>query len=45
MFGLALLDVVVIAGYLLGITSLGIWAGRRVRGTKDFFMPRKFGKA
>jgi Na+/proline symporter len=45
MFGLALLDVVVIAGYLLGITSLGIWAGRRVRGTKDFFMPRKFGKS
>lgn len=45
MFGLALLDVVVIVGYLLGITSLGIWAGRRVRGTKDFFMPRKFGKS
>ena len=45
MFGLALLDVLVIVGYLLGITSLGIWAGRRVRGTKDFFMPRKFGKS
>ncbi|MCH1507343.1 MAG: sodium:solute symporter family protein [Verrucomicrobiales bacterium] len=44
MFGLALLDAIVIVGYLLGITALGIWTGRRVRGTSDFFMPRKFGK-
>ena len=39
-----MLDTLVIAGYLLGITALGVWAGRRVRGTRDFFMPRRFGK-
>ena len=44
MFGLAPLDAIVIVCYLLGITALGIWTGRRVRGTSDFFMPRKFGK-
>ncbi len=44
MFGLALLDALVIVGYLAGITALGIWSGRRVRGTSEFFMPRKFGK-
>ncbi len=44
MFGLTLLDALVIVGYLAGITALGIWSGRRVRGTNEFFMPRKFGK-
>ena len=44
MFGLALLDAVVIVCYLFGITALGIWTGRRVHGSSDFFMPRKFGK-
>lgn len=44
MFGLTLLDALVIVGYLAGITALGIWSGRRVRGTSEFFMPRKFGK-
>ncbi|MBP84995.1 MAG: transporter, partial [Verrucomicrobiales bacterium] len=44
MFGLALLDAAVIVCYLFGITALGIWTGRRVHGSSDFFMPRKFGK-
>ena len=44
MFGLTTLDAFVIVGYLLGVTALGMWTGRRVRGTSEFFMPRKFGK-
>ena len=43
--GITLVDVVVIVVYLLGISALGIWMGRRVRGVSDFFMPRRFGKA
>ena len=44
MFGLTTLDAFVIVAYLLGVTALGMWTGRRVRGTSEFFMPRKFGK-
>ena len=43
-FGLHVLDALVVALYLLGITTLGIWAGRKVRATSEFFMPRRFGK-
>ncbi len=42
--GLHFLDALVVVLYLLGITALGIWAGRKVRATSDFFMPRRFGK-
>jgi len=44
MNGLHILDALVIVFYLLGITALGVWAGRKVKGTGDFFMPRRFGK-
>ncbi|MGB0153502.1 MAG: sodium:solute symporter family protein [Verrucomicrobiales bacterium] len=44
MKGLHLLDFSVIILYLLGITTLGVWVGRRVKGDSDFFMPRRFGK-
>jgi len=44
MTGLHSLDIVVLIAYLLGITVLGIWAGRWVRSLSDFFMPRRFGK-
>lgn len=37
-------DIAVIVLYLVGITTLGVWAGRRVRGDSEFFMPRRFGK-
>ncbi len=44
--GLSTPDVVVLAGYLTGITALGIYVSRRVRGTAGFFMgERRFGKA
>ena len=44
MLGLHTFDALVVIGYLAGITLLGIWSGRKVFGTSDFFMPRKFGK-
>jgi Na+/proline symporter len=44
MSGIHILDAVVIVVYLLGITALGVWVGRKVKGTGDFFMPRRFGK-
>lgn len=44
MTGLHIIDLAVIVLYLLGITGLGIWVGRRVKGDSDFFMPRRFGK-
>ena len=39
------LDGAVIVVYLLGITSLGVYSGRQVKKSSDFFMPRRFGKA
>lgn len=45
MSGLHPVDAVVMVIYLLGITALGVWMARRVRNLRDFFMPRRFGKA
>ena len=42
--GLHWIDTVVVGVYLLGITAIGLWMGRRVKGLNDYFMPRKFGK-
>ena len=42
---MGIIDAVVLVGYLLGITTLGIWMARRVHNSSDFFMPRRFGKA
>lgn len=44
MFGLTAADIVVILLYLVGVTALGVWTGRRIRGMHDFAMPRTFGK-
>ncbi len=44
MFGLPVIDAIVVIAYLLGITAFGIWIGRKIKGTKEFFMPRRFGK-
>jgi Na+/proline symporter len=38
------LDMSVVFVYLIGITVLGVWVGRKVKGLKDYFMPRRFGK-
>lgn len=44
MAGLATSDLVVIVAYLLGVTALGAWMGRKVKGMEEFAMPRAFGK-
>ena len=38
MRGLNALDLVVIIAYLVGITALGVWVGRRQRDAKDYFI-------
>lgn len=42
--GLHWIDGMVVVLYLLGITVMGIWMGRRISHIDEFFMPRKFGK-
>ncbi|MBF0430367.1 MAG: sodium:solute symporter family protein [Fibrobacteria bacterium] len=45
MLGLNLIDLLVLAVYLLGITILGSWAAKRVTTAASFFISdRKFGK-
>src|SRR3979409_1817187 len=38
MRGLNALDFVVIVAYLVGITALGMWVGRRQKDAKDYFV-------
>jgi Na+/proline symporter len=45
MFGLHILDIVVLILYFIGIAIIGTWAARLIKNLGDFFMPRKFGKA
>ena len=42
--GLNWIDGLVVVIYLIGITVMGVWMGRRISGLDEFFMPRKFGK-
>ena len=42
--GLTSIDGVVLVGYLLGITLLGVWMARKIKNLSDYFMPRRFGK-
>ena len=45
LFGLHVLDVAIIAIYVVAILWLGRWAGRRTRDTTDFYLAgRKLGK-
>src|SRR2546429_4151747 len=44
MYGLPAADALVLLAYLLGVTGLGIWVGRRSRTVAEYFMPRKFSK-
>ena len=45
LLGLPLVDWLVIAAYLVGITAIGTWAIRKVRSAATFFISdRKFGK-
>ena len=43
--GMQWIDVVVMVAYLLGVTTLGVWTVRKVRGLSDFLMPRRSGIA
>ena len=45
MFGLRIEDVLVLGVYLAGVAFIGVWVGRKIKSSDDFFMPRKFGKA
>jgi Na+/proline symporter len=44
MTGLSAADWGALGAYLIGVTLLGIWASRQVKGMADFVMPRRFGK-
>jgi len=45
MFGISLLDWLVLAVYFIGVTGLGLWAYKKVKSSGDFFMGnRAFGK-
>ncbi len=45
MFGLPVIDIVVIAVYFLVIILIGFWAMRRIKNQEDFFLGgRRFGK-
>ncbi len=44
-FGLHILDLIIIVGFLIGILALGWWASRSVKEEKDFYLGgRSFGK-
>jgi Na+/proline symporter len=44
MKGLAAIDWLVIAAYMLGVTVIGFWAARKVKDATSFFITdRKFG--
>lgn len=37
-------DIAVLGFYLIAMTCIGVWSGRRIKESADFFMPRRFGK-
>ncbi|MEM8799207.1 MAG: sodium:solute symporter [Pseudomonadota bacterium] len=37
-FGLSALDSIIVAAYLIGTMALGLWLGRKTKGTDDFFL-------
>ena len=45
MFGLNILDIIVIAVYFSGLIALGLWTKKTIKSTGDYFMGnRRFGK-
>ncbi len=45
MFGLNILDIIVIAVYFSGLIALGLWTKKAIKSTGDYFMGnRRFGK-
>ncbi|HEX6962060.1 MAG TPA: hypothetical protein VF175_09355 [Lacipirellula sp.] len=45
LFGLHLIDALVVLLYLAVVASFGLWWGKFVKTAGEFFMPRRFGKA
>ena len=45
MLGLHVVDILVLALYLLGMAAIGFWSAKKIKQSHDFFMPRRFGKA
>ena len=45
MLGLHVADIVVLGLYLLGMAAIGFWSAKKIEQSRDFFMPRRFGKA
>jgi len=41
--GFGFVDVLVVIAYLVGVTVLGMFAMKRIKGVSDFIMPRRFG--
>ncbi len=45
MYGLSLLDIMVIIVYFAGMIGIGLWAMRRIKNQEDYFLAgRRFGK-
>ncbi|UCD30325.1 MAG: sodium:solute symporter family protein, partial [Planctomycetota bacterium] len=45
MFGLEIVDLVALVAYLVGITVLGLWMGKTIKSSADYFIAgRRFGK-
>ena len=45
MFGLSVIDVIVIVLYFSGGIAIGLWSARRIRNAEDYFLAgRRFGK-
>jgi len=45
MFGLEIVDLITLVVYLLGITALGMWMGKTIKNTTDYFVGgRRFGR-
>jgi Na+/proline symporter len=45
LFGLHVVDALVVLLYLVAVAGLGLWWGKFVKTAGEFFMPRRFGKA
>ena len=45
MFGLQLVDILVVLGYFIVIISIVFWSMRRIKNQEDYFLAgRRFGK-
>ncbi len=45
MFGLSVIDIIVIVLYFSGVIAIGLWSARRIRNSEDYFLAgRRFGK-